>query len=177
MNCGRAAHRFETFGHFWPPSLSIDFQPNAVYTPNMPNIANILKLEISRIARKEVRGETQSLKKAAAAHRSEIAALKKRAKDLEDQIRRLGSAKPKSAAPEVVPVPGARFSAKGLAAQRRRLGLSAENCGLLVGVSGQSIYNWEQGTTVPFARHVPAIAALKSLSVRQATELVESRRS
>ena len=143
----------------------------------MPNIANILKLEISRIARKEVRGETQSLKKAAAAHRTEIAALKKRAKELEDLVKRLGAAKPRAApAAEVVPVAGGRFSAKGLAAQRRRLGLSAENCGLLVGVSGQSIYNWEQGTTVPFARHVPAIAALKSLSVRQAAELVEARR-
>jgi len=143
----------------------------------MPNIANILKLEISRIARKEVRGETQSLKKAAAAHRTEIAALKKRAKELEDLVKRLGAGKTRSApAAEVVPVAGARFTAKGLAAQRRRLGLSAENCGLLVGVSGQSIYNWEQGTTVPFARHVPAIAALKSLSVRQAAELVEARR-
>jgi hypothetical protein len=35
-----------------------------------------------------------------------------------------------------------RFSAKGPAAQRKRLGLSAQEIGLLVGTSGQSIYNW-----------------------------------
>lgn len=144
----------------------------------MPNIASILKLEISRIARKEVRGETQSLKKATASYRTEIAALKRRTRELEDQLRQLGKASAKTkVAPEVVPTAQAvRFSAKGLASQRRRLGLSAEHCGLLIGVSGQSIYNWEQGTTTPFAKHLPAIAALKSLSVRQAAELVESRR-
>jgi DNA-binding transcriptional regulator YiaG len=144
----------------------------------MPNIASILKLEISRIARKEVRGETQSLKKATASYRTEIAALKKRTRELEDQLRQLGKASVKTKmAPEVVPTAqGVRFSAKGLASQRRRLGLSAEHCGLLIGVSGQSIYNWEQGTTTPFAKHLRAIAALKTLSVRQAAELVESRR-
>jgi len=44
----------------------------------MPNIATLLKTEISRVARKELRGESQALKKAVSAHRSEIAALKRR---------------------------------------------------------------------------------------------------
>jgi len=144
----------------------------------MPNIANILKLEISRIARKEVRGETQSLKKAVAAYRAELASLKRRAKHLEDQIRQLNKASTKAkTAPDAETVAqGARFSAKALASQRRRLNLSADRLGLLIGVSGQSIYNWEQGTASPHAKHLPAVAALKSLTVRQATELVEARR-
>lgn len=41
----------------------------------MPNIAAVLKNEISRVARKEVRFETLKLKKAAATYRSETAAL------------------------------------------------------------------------------------------------------
>jgi DNA-binding transcriptional regulator YiaG len=147
----------------------------------MPNIANILKLEISRIARKEVRGETQSLKKAVTTYRSEIASLKRRSKDLEDQLRQLARAGTRA---KVAPVDatmaqavhGTRFSPKALASQRRRLNLSADRLGLLIGVSGQSIYNWEQATTVPHAKYLPAIAALKSLSVRQAAELVETRR-
>jgi hypothetical protein len=49
----------------------------------MPNIASVLKSEIARVARKEVRGEIQSLKKAVGTYRSEIADLKRRTKALE----------------------------------------------------------------------------------------------
>ncbi|HVQ02747.1 MAG TPA: hypothetical protein VMT14_04465, partial [Burkholderiaceae bacterium] len=55
----------------------------------MPNIASLLKSEIARVARKEVRGETVHLKRAVNAYRSEIAALKRRAQALEQQLRRL----------------------------------------------------------------------------------------
>ena len=144
----------------------------------MPNIANILKIEISRIARREVRGETQGLKKAVTTYRSEIASLKRRTKDLEDQLRRLGKASTKAKAADAETMTRApRFSAKALASQRRRLNLSAERLGLLIGVSGQSVYNWEQGTATPHVKHLPAVAALKSLTVLQAAELVEARRS
>ena len=83
----------------------------------MPNIANILKLEISRIARKEVRGETHGLKKAVTTYRSEIASLKRRAKELEDQVRQLSkaSAKVKVAPDAEVVAQSVRFSAKALA--------------------------------------------------------------
>ena len=49
----------------------------------MPNIASILKSEISRVARKEVRAEVSGLKKGVSGHRSEIAALKRRLLALE----------------------------------------------------------------------------------------------
>ena len=56
----------------------------------MSNLATTLKEEISRVARKEVRRETMALKKASAAYRSEIATLKRRALELERQLRLLG---------------------------------------------------------------------------------------
>jgi DNA-binding XRE family transcriptional regulator len=131
----------------------------------MPNIASALKQEISRVARKEVRGETAGLKKAAATYRSEIGALKRRAQALEQQIRKLTKARKDVLANDAgEDSPSAsRFSAKGLASQRKRLGLSAADAGLLVGASSQSVYNWEQGKTRPLARHLPAIAALKGM--------------
>jgi hypothetical protein len=49
----------------------------------MPNIASVLKDEISRDARKEIRGETASLKKALSAYRTDLATLKHRAQALE----------------------------------------------------------------------------------------------
>jgi len=135
----------------------------------MPNIASILKAEIARVARKEVRGELQSLKKAAASYRSEIAQLKRRALALEQQVKRLGKGRSR-AAPEAQADEGPhlRFSAKGLASQRRRLGLSAEACGALVGATGQSVYKWESGKIRPRARHLPAIAALRKMGRREA---------
>ena len=44
----------------------------------MANIASLLKTEISRVARKEVRADTVDLKKALGVYRAEIAALKRR---------------------------------------------------------------------------------------------------
>lgn len=142
----------------------------------MPNIASILKAEISRVARKELRGEVQGLKTAVGTYRTEIAALKRRTQTLEQQLRRLSKASAKA-----VPVAATeessqtlRFSAKGLASQRQRLGLSAHHCGLLVGASGQSIYKWESGDARPRAKHLPAIAALRTLGKKAAAARLAS---
>ena len=143
----------------------------------MPNIASALKSEISRIARKEIRAEVEGLKKAASTYRGEIAALKRRAQSLEQVLRQLGKAVPESAPASVdASSRTLRFSAKGLAAQRQRLGLSADAVGLLLGTSGQSVYNWEAGKAHPRAGHLAAIAALRGLSKTQAAELVASRK-
>jgi DNA-binding transcriptional regulator YiaG len=142
----------------------------------MANIATILKSEIARVARKEVRGELQSLKKAAAAYRSDIASLKRRASALEQQLKRLGKGGARTTQPDEAERPGQglRFSAKGLAAQRRRLGLSAEACGALVGASGQSVYKWESGKIRPRARHLAGIAALRKMGKREAAARLQA---
>ena len=146
---------------------------------DMPNLSAILKTELSRVTRREVRGETVSLKKAVNAYRAEIAGLKRRTQALEQQLRRLSKLTAKVSPPhenEVSPDPR-RFSAKGLASQRRRLGLSASDCGLLLGASAQSIYNWEQGKARPQAKHLPAIVALRTLAKKVATAHLESLRN
>jgi DNA-binding transcriptional regulator YiaG len=135
----------------------------------MSNLASLLKSEIARVARKEVRNDTQGLKKAVAAYRTEIAALKRRAADLEQQLRRLAKVRAAPAEDEAAATPKAlRFTAKGLASQRKRLGLSAHDCGLLVGASGQSIYNWEDGSARPRPRNLQAIAALRTMGKKEA---------
>ncbi len=143
----------------------------------MPNIASVLKTEIARVARKEVRSEIESLKKAAVTHRADIAALKRRTHALEQELRRLGKAKPATQplAGTDAPAASLRFSAKGLASQRARLGLSAEDCGWLLGVSGQSIYQWEAGKARPRAGHLPAIAAFRALGKKEAATALASR--
>ena len=133
----------------------------------MPNIATLLKSEISRIARKEARAETLAVKKAAATHRTEIASLKRRLQELEKLARSLGKRLPTERAAPKEDAGGdsgvRRFSAKGFASQRKRLGLSAAQCGLLIGASGQTIYNWEDGNAKPREKHLAAIAAFRTL--------------
>ncbi len=144
----------------------------------MPNIATLLKGEISRVARKEVRGETLALKKTVSAYRSQIAALKRRTQALEQQLRQLSRirSKPEPSAKNAPPSGTGRFSAKGMVSLRRRLGLSASDCGLLLGASAQSIYNWEEGKVRPRAKHLAAIAGLKTLGKKEATARLISLR-
>ncbi|MGZ5915205.1 MAG: helix-turn-helix domain-containing protein [Hyphomicrobium sp.] len=136
----------------------------------MPNIAQVLKAEIERIAKKALRAETTSLKKASTTYRSDIAALKRHVHELERAIRALGkhAQKTKPTASPTDKNPKIRFSPKSLASQRRRLGLSAEDVGRLVGASGQSVYNWEAGKARPRDSHLAAIAALKTLGRKAA---------
>jgi DNA-binding transcriptional regulator YiaG len=146
----------------------------------MTNFASALKDEIARVARKEIRRETSFLKKSVTTYRSEIAALKRRVLELERHVRRVrrgGEASSQAAANEDSVSPGNRFSAKSMAAQRKRLGLSAAECGLLIGASSQSIYNWEEGKARPRAQHLPAIFALRKLGRRQAAEILETRKA
>lgn len=142
----------------------------------MPNIASVMKEEILRLARKEVRQETEGLKKASAQYRSEIAALKRRVAALEKLVPRLAS----GAAPKARKAEGGeegrslRFSPKRFAAQRAKLGLSAADMGLLLGVSAQSVYHWEAGKTRPRASQLAAIAGLRGLGKRKAKALLEA---
>lgn len=143
----------------------------------MPNIAAVLKSEIARLARKELREETQQFKKLSAQYRTQFAALRRRIDDLERQVARLRKGGPvrgaRAAAAQEQPEAedgrrGLRFSAKGLAAQRKRLGLSAAAMGALLGVTAQSVYKWEDGKARPRNSQLKAIAAVRGMGKRQA---------
>lgn len=142
----------------------------------MPNIATVFKAEITRLARRELRGNSENLKKAVAAQRSEIASLKRRVQALEAMVKRLAKAAgadqrgPRTAAAQESDASDSsslRFRAKGMAANRKRLGLSAADFGLLVGATGQSIYAWETGKTKPRPQALAAIAALRGIGKRE----------
>lgn len=141
----------------------------------MPNIASLLKAEILRLARKEVRNELESLKKALSNSRSEITQLKRRTDQLEKLQTRvskqvLGRPTPPKSEESTT---GIRFSAKRFAAQRQKLGLSAADMGLLLGVSGQSIYHWEAEKSRPRQAQLAAIAALRKIGKREAKRRLE----
>lgn len=141
------------------------------------NLASALKHEISRVSRKEIRSDTQALKKSSAQHRSDIAALKRRVTDLERLVKQLAKT-PRTAASvkpdEAETSSRARFSAKGLASHRQKLGLSAEQYGSLIGVSGQSIYKWEAEKATPRASQLAKLVSIRGLGKREAAARLES---
>lgn len=136
----------------------------------MPNVAALLKQEITRLARKEDRSAIDPLKKASAQHRRAIAALRRQIAQLQRQLATLGRRLEKGAgaAPAAPERPKVRFVARGLRSHRARLGLSAAEYGKLVGVSAQSIYNWEQGAARPRAAQLAALVALRGVGKREA---------
>ena len=146
----------------------------AIKINRMANIAIAFKQEISRLARKELRSETESLKKAVAGYRSEIAALKRRMQALEAQQKRTARAIPVKTAIGGEEDATLRFSAKGFAKHRQRLGLSAADYGKLLGVSGLSVYKWEGGKVRPRGSHLPAIAEVRKMGKREAARRLEA---
>jgi DNA-binding transcriptional regulator YiaG len=134
----------------------------------MSNIASVLKAEIVRLARREIRGEVAALRKASTQHRTTISALRREVAQLRKQLRSSGTARasaPESQEGEV----RLRFSPAGLAAHRKKLGVSAQDYGALVGVSGQTIYHWEDSQR-PRAAQLQALAGVRGIGKREAVK-------
>lgn len=141
----------------------------------MSDIEKILKAEITRLARKEVRLQLEPYKAAAAQSKAHIVALRSEVHSLKAQLRALGkqtrtvvnavSVEPKGVSKQ-------RFTAKGFATTRHRLAISCEQMGTLLGVSGQSVRKWEEGNATPREKYHAAIFALRSVGKREiATKL------
>lgn len=136
----------------------------------MPNIASLIKVEIARISRKEIKQATEQLLATVGQQRKEIAALKRQALALEKSIKRLSTpsrkVKTEIQARDTVPSAGVKFSVAKLIKHRERLGLSANEYGALMGVSGQSINKWESGKVQPRARQLELLGATLVLGKR-----------
>ena len=167
----------------------------------MATLANALKEEISRLARKEIRQQIAETVKSAARSERDIAELKRQIQALQQKpsATRTQDA-PKQPAGKKAPSKKAaskkteakrqggkaadeqsakqsarsRFSAEGLKAHRERLGLSADNYGRLIGVSGLSIYNWEGGKAKPRESSIAALASIRGIGKREAAKRVEA---
>lgn len=134
----------------------------------MSNLATAFKQEIARVARRELRAEIDALKAAAARQRAaaaevrreqvamhrELAVLRKQVKVLTSNAAEQGGGKL------------LRFSPERLVAARKKLGLSARQLGLLIGVNEASIYAWESGKGRPGQEQLQSISAVRKLGLR-----------
>lgn len=132
----------------------------------MPNIANLLKSEIVRLSRKELKSAIQPLRQIATEQRRAIADLKRQVAELQKGVRASSRALQKLPAPVQDSPVAIRFSPTRLANHRAKLALSAAQYGKLVGVTGQTIYNWESGVR-PRPAQLEALAAVRKLGKRE----------
>jgi DNA-binding XRE family transcriptional regulator len=143
----------------------------------MPNIGNVLREEILRLARKEYRNQNAATKKAAAQHRRDIAELKRQVATLQRTVSALSNRSDRSDSVASTSNEGKlRFVAKGLRSHRARLGLSARDLGKLVGVSAQSVYSWEAGKALPRREQIAKIAAIRIMGKREALRKLSATR-
>ncbi len=146
----------------------------------MPNLNEVLKAEITRLARKEIKGQLEASRQMVSKHRHEIAALKREVKALETRLGRIqksGASQPAEASDaESGELGNVRFSAKSVRSQRRRLNLSAAEFAKLLGVSAQTIYLWESGRSRPRQAQLQSLVAVREMGRREAqARLAESQ--
>ena len=142
----------------------------------MPNFQSVLRQELRRIARKEVRSELEATRKAVAQHRRELAELKRRNRALERTVSYVQSRETKrlkAGGANLQPPPGTKFSVRSLRAQRRKSGLSQQDYASLVGASAVTIYNWEGGRSKPGRKHLATLVSLRGIGKREARQRLE----
>jgi DNA-binding transcriptional regulator YiaG len=142
----------------------------------MSELTKILRSEITRVAKREARGLVASTRKSSIVAKQGLVALKRRVAELERTVSNLKKST-KNVAAVFKPVDAGRkirFSARGVRAQRERLGMSAEDFGKLLGVSSQSIYNWEHGTAKPRSALLDKLAGVRAIGKREALARLRS---
>ncbi|HEY4329961.1 MAG TPA: helix-turn-helix domain-containing protein [Phycisphaerae bacterium] len=146
----------------------------------MSSVLPALNEHVRRLARREARAQTQHTKRASAKHRRDIAALKRLIRSMASRIATLEKHSPSHSSAIAVSshsaaAGGLRFRKDGLRTHREKIGLSAQDYGTLIGVSGLTIYHWEAGKSKPRRKHLPAIAAVRALGKRQALAALAQR--
>ena len=145
----------------------------------MPNIAQLLKDEISRLARKEVRAasapllqQIRELKKTNRQQREAIDLLLRRV----DQLQALTSSPTDKIlkAPAIETDRQIRLSGTSIKKHRKRLGLSQGELGQLLNVSTNTIVRWEQDKSKPREAYRSGIAQLRTMGVREVKKLLAS---
>ncbi len=141
----------------------------------MPNLAAVLRTEICRLAKREIKAATGTTKQAVAQFRRDIARLKREVGTQAKEIAFLRGQEKKRLGlrPTEEPLEGVRFSSRSVKAQRARLELSAADFGRLVGVSGLTIYHWESGEARPGKANLAALVAVRRLGKREAVKKLE----
>ena len=113
----------------------------------MANIAQMLKEEIARVSRKEAKKLLEKLQKDSVRLKHDAADLKRRVAVLERTNKKLVKAteiNKQNAAPDEDEIRRLRPTGAMIKRLRDKLNLTQGDLGILLGVTGQSVYQWER---------------------------------
>jgi DNA-binding transcriptional regulator YiaG len=147
----------------------------------MPNIASVLKEEIQRLARKQVkavvgplRRDSIRLKKSVADLRRQIAALDRASRDVLTRVAPIVETEQTQKTSEEAA--RLRPTSKSLEKLRKRLGLTQVQFGRLLGVSGQAVVRWAgmDGRVRMRRSTLSALAGIQRIGKREARRRLET---
>ena len=135
----------------------------------MASLANVLKNEIIRLARKEAKAATKDLSTALKAERNRVASMEKEIAALRGAMANSSAPATPTAAPTAAPVKqGRKFAGRRVSALRKKHKMAQSTLGKLVGVGTNTVWLWEKkGTTPQMAQQ----AKLNALSVLTGPEM------
>jgi DNA-binding transcriptional regulator YiaG len=144
----------------------------------MGKVEGIIKSEIVRLAKREVRKisvplgrDVRALKITVSQLRKTVSVLERfaalRQKELEKET------VPLKATPEEVKI--SRFSPRLIRSLREHLGLTQKEMATLAGVTIGAVYQWESGKFEPRGEKKAVLVALRKLGRREARKLLEKR--
>lgn len=145
----------------------------------MPNIAQVLKEEIRRLAKKEAKILTRKLRVDVVKLKKSNVVLRRSVQQLQRDNSLLLNAEKRrqQSAPLIAPerASKARVTAKGVRAMRRKLRLSQKEFAELLGVSSVAVCLWERKNGALRLRETTrsAILALRGLGAREAKRRLE----
>jgi len=153
----------------------------------MPNFSKLFHEEVRRLCRKEFKADIDSLKRENIALRRNISELRKKLGQSESRLKKIasnGHAYPLEHHEEAHLGNGngnghgtgrERISSKTIFTLRKRLGLTQAEFAKLIGVTGQSVYQWERkDSRLTFRRGAEQrVVALKAIGAREARRRLE----
>ena len=141
----------------------------------MADVGKVLRDEMARLAKREIRAQTQPLTKQVRDLRRTVRDQRRRIEKLESEIARkqdrVGDGR---IVAEVYEEDlDIRISPASIRRHRERLGISQREVALLLDVSTLTVSNWETGKTAPRGQNRVGIAEMRRLGVREAQERLE----
>jgi DNA-binding transcriptional regulator YiaG len=142
----------------------------------MAKIEGIIKAEIMRLAKREVRSVFRPLRREVWQMSTKLSSLSKGIASLNRVAKELHleEAKPKlEAAPEEVKA--SRLTPERIQGLRKKLGISQRELGVLIGASLGTVAMWEKGKFKPKADKKAALVAVRKLKKREVKKLLAQK--
>ena len=143
----------------------------------MAKIESIIKSEITRLAKHEVRSVFRPLRKEVWGMKLKLSNLIKNFTVL-DRLAKEAS-KGKSTEPKLEASPeevkASRLTPERIAGLRKKLGISQRELGVLVGASLGAVASWEKGKFKPQGEKKAALVALRKIRKRDVKKMLEEK--